>query len=225
MTLTRAQRRFLEQSLAAQRTKQMDEIDTSAEAVAKRLERLGSLAERGWIDGDVVDLVHALSAERDQLAARLAEARDAAGDGHASDCATHNEPAMPNGPCDCGASSAITMREAAAKVAETEALWRPQWDGQPSYYAIAATIRSLPLPPDTRDGEIAELRAMNKLLHAANAEFAENMTTVSGDGEPTKADMCATISALRSAVAQQRLGSQRGQVVAATAAFQPLVTK
>ncbi len=23
-------------------------------------------------------------------------------DGHWSDCATHNEPAMPNGPCDCG---------------------------------------------------------------------------------------------------------------------------
>jgi hypothetical protein len=22
---------------------------------------------------------------------------------HASDCATHNMPAMPNGPCDCGA--------------------------------------------------------------------------------------------------------------------------
>ena len=47
-------------------------IDTSREAVAKRLERLESLAERGWIDGDVVDLVSALSAERGQLSARLA---------------------------------------------------------------------------------------------------------------------------------------------------------
>jgi hypothetical protein len=27
--------------------------------------------------------------------------RSEAGDGHASDCAVHNEPAMPNGPCDC----------------------------------------------------------------------------------------------------------------------------
>ena len=27
-------------------------------------------------------------------------------DGHASDCATHNEPASPNGPCDCGAAPA-----------------------------------------------------------------------------------------------------------------------
>jgi hypothetical protein len=50
----------------------MSEIDTSKEAVAKRLERLESLAERGWIDGDVVDLVSALSAERGQLSARLA---------------------------------------------------------------------------------------------------------------------------------------------------------
>ena len=24
---------------------------------------------------------------------------------HASDCATHNMPAMPNGPCDCGAAT------------------------------------------------------------------------------------------------------------------------
>lgn len=26
------------------------------------------------------------------------------GAGHDSDCATHNEPAMPNGPCDCSLS-------------------------------------------------------------------------------------------------------------------------
>jgi len=51
----------------------MAEIDTSTKAVAKRLERLESLAERGWIDGDVVDLVQALAAERDALAAKLAE--------------------------------------------------------------------------------------------------------------------------------------------------------
>ena len=24
---------------------------------------------------------------------------------HTSDCATHNEPALPNGPCDCGATT------------------------------------------------------------------------------------------------------------------------
>jgi hypothetical protein len=49
----------------------MSEIDTSAAAVAKRLERLGSLAERGWIDGYVVDLVSALSAERDAANAEI----------------------------------------------------------------------------------------------------------------------------------------------------------
>lgn len=27
---------------------------------------------------------------------------------HLSDCAVHNEPAYPNGPCDCGAAQTIT---------------------------------------------------------------------------------------------------------------------
>jgi hypothetical protein len=31
---------------------------------------------------------------------------------HASDCAVHNEPAMPNGPCDCGAAAADQARTA-----------------------------------------------------------------------------------------------------------------
>ena len=29
------------------------------------------------------------------------------GDGHWSDCATHNEPALPNGPCNCGAQAGV----------------------------------------------------------------------------------------------------------------------
>jgi hypothetical protein len=31
---------------------------------------------------------------------------------HASDCAVHNEPAMPNGPCDCGVDEVLTLRHA-----------------------------------------------------------------------------------------------------------------
>ena len=31
------------------------------------------------------------------------------GDGHWSDCATHNEPAMPNGPCNCGGYSNLRL--------------------------------------------------------------------------------------------------------------------
>ena len=46
-------------------------IDTSREAVAKRLERLESLVERGWIDGDVVDLVSALSAALEEARGAL----------------------------------------------------------------------------------------------------------------------------------------------------------
>jgi hypothetical protein len=34
----------------------------------------------------------------------LPPAAEAPGDGHASDCATHNAPALPVGPCDCGAA-------------------------------------------------------------------------------------------------------------------------
>lgn len=32
--------------------------------------------------------------------------------GHASDCAVHNEPALPKGPCDCGFDSfAVSLRD------------------------------------------------------------------------------------------------------------------
>jgi hypothetical protein len=48
-------------------------IDTSREAVAKRLERLESLVERGWIDGDVVDLVSALSAALSEARGKVDE--------------------------------------------------------------------------------------------------------------------------------------------------------
>ena len=40
--------------------------------------------------------------EVDQFVAMLIRAVDDALDGHASDCATHNEPAYPKGECDCG---------------------------------------------------------------------------------------------------------------------------
>jgi hypothetical protein len=36
---------------------------------------------------------------------------------HKSDCATHNEPHMPNGPCDCGASYSEEQVDAAIKLA------------------------------------------------------------------------------------------------------------
>jgi len=69
------------------------------------------------------------------------------------------------------ARSAATMREAAAKAAdnflliykhlpETSAMLREANETARSVAGrVAAAIRALPLPPDTRDGEIAELRA------------------------------------------------------------------
>ena len=62
-------------------------------------------------------------------------------------------------------SDAAAMREAAAKVADDAANNdtvgnEPYWRGYRTAGAdIAAAIRALPLPLDTRDGEIAELRA------------------------------------------------------------------
>lgn len=40
----------------------------------------------------------------DILARQLAHRCGPDGCEHASDCAVHNEPALPNGPCDCGLS-------------------------------------------------------------------------------------------------------------------------
>jgi hypothetical protein len=85
-----------------------------------------------------------------------------------------NKPAMPNGSCDCGASSAATMREAAAKMADDAANYdsvgnESHWRGYRAAGAdIAAAIRAILLPPDTRDGEIAELRAELARLREAN---------------------------------------------------------
>ena len=49
-------------------------IDISPEAVAKRIVRLESLTERGWIDGDIVDLVSALSAALSEARGKVGEA-------------------------------------------------------------------------------------------------------------------------------------------------------
>ena len=76
-------------------------------------------------------------------------------------------------------SPAAAMREAAAKVAEGVPTtigfrkwlhWQPSGRGSLDFHgntyvselalATAAAIRALPLPPDTRDGEIAELRRL-----------------------------------------------------------------
>ena len=43
------------------------------EAVEKRIVRLESLAERGWIDGDIVDLVSALSAALSEARGKVGE--------------------------------------------------------------------------------------------------------------------------------------------------------
>lgn len=50
---------------------------------------------------------------------------------HASDCAVHNEPAMPNGPCDCGAVPAPQMPGDVAALVEGEVM-------EPTYIAQTA---------------------------------------------------------------------------------------
>jgi hypothetical protein len=72
-------------------------------------------------------------------------------------------------------TDAAAMREAAAKVADDSHLTGPTpigplfgagWEAAITH--IASTIRALPLPPDTRDGEIAELRDKLEVSEAAN---------------------------------------------------------
>jgi len=38
---------------------------------------------------------------------------------HASDCAVHNEPALPAGPCDCGAASRVGTEGAPGETGDT----------------------------------------------------------------------------------------------------------
>jgi hypothetical protein len=89
-----------------------------------------------------------------------------------------NKPAMPNGSCDCGASSAATMREAAAKMADdvangqstsTKANARLRYEMVMMLYGnfdeVISAIHSQESRDVSRDGEIAELRAEVTRLH------------------------------------------------------------
>jgi len=87
---------------------------------------------------------------------------------------------------------ALSMREAAAKVAERMSPFG-QWRTEPRHLEwneIATAIRSLPLPPDTRDGEISSLTAS---FRDRGQQLAE--------AEVERGELRSDLSALRSAVA------------------------
>lgn len=46
----------------------------------------------------------------ENLSNAVKSAVEAERNGHSSDCAVHNEPAFPNGPCDCGYSEVAAIR-------------------------------------------------------------------------------------------------------------------
>jgi chromosome segregation ATPase len=232
----------------------MDEIDTSKEEVAKRLERLESLAERGWIDGDVVDLVSALSAERGQLSARLAAcererddarvelaairaAYDKATGGKTSlveafdnlnATITHGADEMSETKLndelselivDCehpvagarvdlerfvlrNADAILSALRAAESPAPTEATAQKESfvRGEMGMAAADRAQTTLKRPPDTRDGEIAELRAR---LDTAWEAVRIRDETINAKVKTRDATI-ATIATLRSAVATAR---------------------
>lgn len=79
---------------------------------------------------------------------------------HASDCAVHNEPAMPAGPCDCGALP-MTPTEGLARECEAaakETTMREQ--------IVAEIMKLVRKPPERRKPTIDELE---KILNSADA--------------------------------------------------------
>lgn len=57
---------------------------------------------------------------------------------HRSDCALHNEPAMPAGPCDCGADLQLRIRDLELGMRTIAEMPLPQQDNM-----IAASMRSI----------------------------------------------------------------------------------
>jgi len=80
---------------------------SKAEKLARAMDnvRSGGRSFNGGLAAQVSHELRALAAERDTLRAQLATAeaqiKTAYAANHASDCATHNGPAMPAGECDC----------------------------------------------------------------------------------------------------------------------------
>jgi hypothetical protein len=119
------------------------------------------------------------------------------------------EPAKPASSSEHGA---LSMREAAAKVADGKASYFKRF-GPPgvgdafcidianTLVSVASAIRALPIPPDPRDGEIAEMQAeVVQLRQALGGKFAFNEPAFAA-AIIENGQLNATISALRSAVA------------------------
>ncbi len=110
---------------------------------------------------------------------------------------------------------AAAMREAAANVADGKASYFKRF-GPPgvgdafcidianTLVSVASAIRALPIPPDPRDGEIAEMQAeVVQLRQALGGKFAFNEPAFAA-AIIENGQLNATISALRSAVAMAK---------------------
>ena len=73
----------------------------------------------------------------------MSELSEMFGDGHRSSCAVHNEPAMPNRPCDCG--GLIWRDEAHAVIEKLQAALEP-------FMRAAKVIDSRPTIPKDFEG-------------------------------------------------------------------------
>ena len=85
---------------------------------------------------------------------------------HASDCAVHNEPAYPNGPCDCGAER---MNELIAKLRDytyTGDSWITQQEAADAIERLTAELGDLPESQSEMMAEIKRLKA-----YAAKADI------------------------------------------------------
>lgn len=94
-------------------------------------------------------------------------------DGHASDCATHNAPAMPNGPCDCGlASFRCDRREELARLVHKA--WATTWQPETEDYEVADAVLAMYgyLPKATASPSPSRLAAAEGLLKESRWVFA-----------------------------------------------------
>lgn len=80
-------------------------------ALSKDIKQKREELDSFWIHPTVEDMLHwyidAEFMEAEILKLKDIIAKATGHDGHWSDCATHNEPAYPNGPCDCGGNAPL----------------------------------------------------------------------------------------------------------------------
>lgn len=141
--------------------------DTLTKALRELDENL-AYNERDWNNdtdslGDTYSNVNVteLRVEVRKIMGIWAAKREAPAPIHTSDCAVHNEPAMPNGLCDCGASPAPQSIQATGDSEPSSQGWLIElWDHKTGVFAAQWWSLDLPEEEDGRGWTKDSLRAL-----------------------------------------------------------------